>query len=136
VLECKNCSNIPMLSTPAFSTPCHLVPPFPVPCFQPLHFRWCRVFHSRVFSRPPALRLCVCRSERKVYCGKTADWIRMSFGMVSGVGRMIGVLDGRGKHQKERGRFGGEFGASHCPVRTLLRSCAKYVNQSSCRLGW
>jgi len=33
-------------------------------------------------------------SVRKVYCGKTADWIRMSFGVVSGVGRGVGVLDG------------------------------------------
>jgi len=30
--------------------------------------------------------LSVCRYVRKVYCGKTADWIRMPFGMVSGVG--------------------------------------------------
>ena len=39
--------------------------------------------------------LSVCLSVQKVYCGKTADWIRMSFGVVSGVGRgMMGVLDG------------------------------------------
>jgi len=36
--------------------------------------------------------VCVC--VRKVYCGKTADWIRMPFGMVSGVGRGTGILDG------------------------------------------
>jgi len=30
--------------------------------------------------------LCVCVCVRKVYCGKTANWIRMLFGMVSGVG--------------------------------------------------
>jgi len=29
-----------------------------------------------------------------VYCGKTAEWIWMPFGTVSGVGRGIGVLDG------------------------------------------
>ena len=29
-----------------------------------------------------------------MYCGKTADWIRMPFGIVSGVGRVMGVLDG------------------------------------------
>jgi len=28
----------------------------------------------------------------KAYCGKTAEWIRMPFGMVSGVGRGMGVL--------------------------------------------
>jgi len=36
----------------------------------------------------------VCLSVRKVYCGKTAEWIRMPFGMVSWVGRTMGVLDG------------------------------------------
>jgi len=40
----------------------------------------------------------VCRSVglsvRKMYCGKTADWIRMPFGVVSAVGRGMGVLDG------------------------------------------
>jgi len=29
-----------------------------------------------------------------VYCGKTADWIRKPFGLVSEVGRGMGVLDG------------------------------------------
>jgi len=33
-------------------------------------------------------------SVRKVYCGKTADYIRMLFGVVSGVGRGMGVLYG------------------------------------------
>jgi len=31
---------------------------------------------------------------RKVYCGKTAEWIRMPFAVVSGVGRGMCVLDG------------------------------------------
>ena len=35
----------------------------------------------------------VCLSVPKVYCGKTADWIRMPFGVVSGVGLGMGVLD-------------------------------------------
>jgi len=30
----------------------------------------------------------------EVYCGKTADWIWMTFGAMSGVGPGIGVLDG------------------------------------------
>jgi len=38
--------------------------------------------------------LSVCRSVQKVYCGKTADWIRMPFEVVSGVGQGLGVLDG------------------------------------------
>jgi len=42
------------------------------------------------------LSLCpsVSQSVRKVYCDKMADWIRMPFGMVSGVGRGMGVSDG------------------------------------------
>ena len=36
----------------------------------------------------------VCVYVRKVYCGKTADWIRMPFGMLRGVGRGMSVLDG------------------------------------------
>jgi len=38
--------------------------------------------------------LLVSQSVWKVYCGKTVDWIRMLFGMVSGVGQGMGVLDG------------------------------------------
>ena len=49
----------------------------------------------------------------KVYCGKTVDLIRMPFGVVSGVGRKMGALDGvvivEGKEQ-----FWCKCGASHC----------------------
>jgi len=49
-------------------------------------------------SPSPSVGLCVCRSVglsvRKVFCGKTADWIRVSFGIESGVGQGMGVLDG------------------------------------------
>jgi len=38
--------------------------------------------------------LSVCLSIQKVYCGKMADWIQMPFGVVNGVGRGMGVLDG------------------------------------------
>ena len=51
---------------------------------------------------------------RKVYCGKTAEWIQMPFGVVSGVGRGMGVLDEGGDRRRGKGSFGGEFGASHC----------------------
>jgi len=47
-----------------------------------------------------------------VYCGKTADWIRMPCGVVRGIGRRMGVLDGGGDRQRRRGSFGGESGAS------------------------
>jgi len=58
----------------------------------------------------PCVGLSVCLSFRKVYCGKTADWIRMPCGVVSGVGRGIGVLDVDGDRRRERGRFGVNFG--------------------------
>ena len=45
--------------------------------------------HVTELPPSPCVGLCVpvCLSVRKVYCGKTADWIRIPFGMVSGVGR-------------------------------------------------
>jgi len=45
---------------------------------------------------------------------KRAHWIRMPFGMVSGVGRWMDVLDGVGNRQRGRGSFGSEFGACRC----------------------
>jgi len=56
----------------------------------------------------------VCVSVRKVFCGKTADSIRMPFGVVSGVSRGMGVLDGVVVVEWGRGSFGGKCGASHC----------------------
>ena len=38
----------------------------------------------------------------------------MPFGMVSGIGQGMGVLDGGGDHQREWAVLGSEFGASHC----------------------
>jgi len=52
--------------------------------------------------------LSVCWSDRKVYCGKMADWISMLFWMASEVGQEMGVLD------RGMGSFGVEFGVSHC----------------------
>jgi len=40
----------------------------------------------------PSPSVCVC--VRKVYCSKMADWIRMPFGVLRGVGREMGILDG------------------------------------------
>ena len=48
-----------------------------------------------------------------MYFGKTADSIWMPFGVVSGVGQRIGVLDGM-EIIEGKGQFWGEFGASHC----------------------
>ena len=60
-----------------------------------------------------SLCLSVGRSVRKVYCGKTADWIQMLFEMVSGAGRRMGVVDGGGDRRRERGSFRGKCGAFH-----------------------
>ena len=49
--------------------------------------------------------LSVCRSV----CGNTADWIRMPFRMVSGVGRGMGVLDGGG--ESVTAYYSGQFNA-------------------------
>ena len=46
------------------------------------------------------------QSVRWVSCGKMADWIWMPFGVVSGVGRGMDVLDGSGDWSKGRGTFG------------------------------
>ena len=50
------------------------------------------------------------RSVRKVYCGKTADWIWLPFGVASGVGRGTSVLDGSRDHRRGRGSFEGKCG--------------------------
>jgi len=54
--------------------------------------------------------LSVCASVRKVYCGKTADWIKMPFGVVSGVGRGMGVLDGGGDRRRAGAALGEKWG--------------------------
>jgi len=62
------------------------------------------------------LCVCMCLSVRKVYCGKTADWIRMPFGMVTGEWdrSRYGCIKWGGDCRRGRCSFGGEFGASHC----------------------
>ena len=44
----------------------------------------------------------------------------MPFGVVSVVGRGMGVLDGGGDRRRESGSFGGKFGASQCNFLVLL----------------
>ena len=69
----------------------------------------------------------------KVYRGKTAEWIPMPFGMVSGVTQGMGVLDGVAIIKWEGAVLGGEFGASHC--NQWERCCVvvqKCMNRSSC----
>ena len=66
-----------------------------------------------------------------------AHWIWTSFGVLSGVARGMGVLDGSGYRQRGRGSFGVEFWASHCNqwghCCVVERKC---VNRFSCRLKW
>ena len=64
----------------------------------------CRLSHLSV-----CLGLSVWLSVKWVNCGKTADWIWMPFGVVSGVGRKMGVLDGW-RSSKGRGSFGVNVG--------------------------
>jgi len=56
-------------------------------------------------SPGPSVGLSVGLSVRKMYCGKTADWIRMPFGMVSGVGEGMGVLDAGGYRRRGGSSF-------------------------------
>ena len=76
--------------------------------------------HVTDLSPSPSVRLClhvcVCRSVRKMYCGKMAEWIQMSFGMMSGVSQGMSVLDGGGYRQREWGSFRVNLG---CPIVTI-----------------
>ena len=49
-----------------------------------------------------------------VYCGKTADWIQVPFGVLSGVGRGLVYKMGVVIVEGEVAVLDGEFGASHC----------------------
>ena len=88
---------------------------------------------KRTWPRPVAYPICrsvgrsVCLCVRKLYCGKTADWIRMPFGMVSGVGRGMDVLDAGGDRRREGDSFVGKCGAFHCKIETLRRALPKLL---------
>jgi len=63
----------------------------------------------------PSVGRSVCLCVRKVYyCGKTADWIRMPFGMVCGIGQGMGILDWVGNRRRKGAVLEDEFGTSHC----------------------
>jgi len=89
------------------------------------------------------LRICrldhLCVHARKVYCGKTAHGIRMPFGVMSGVGLGMGVLDGVVIVKGEEAVWG-EFG---CPIVTNgtfamrssqinLRTCCSSYGERLC----
>jgi len=69
----------------------------------------------------------VYQSVRKVYCGKTADLIRMTFGLVSGVGRGMGVLDGVVIVEREGAVLGVNVGR---PTETKGGLCCVVVYES------
>ena len=49
-----------------------------------------------------------------VHCGKTADRIRMPFGIIGRAGPGMRQLVGFGDRSTGRGTFGSEFGVRHC----------------------
>ena len=53
------------------------------------------------------------RSVCPVHCGKTADRIRMPFGIIGRTGPGMRQVLGFGDRSTERGTFGGAFGARH-----------------------
>ena len=64
-------------------------------------------FGGTQLSPIPSVGLSVYRSGK--YCGKTAHWVRIPFGVVSGVSRGMGVLDGV-VMLKGKGHFGVNLG--------------------------
>ena len=58
--------------------------------------------------------LCVGASVCPVHCAKTANRIRMTFGIIGQTGPRMRQIVGFGDPSTGRGTFGGEFGARHC----------------------
>ena len=61
-----------------------------------------------------SFRASVRASVCPVHCGKTADRIRMRFGIIGRTGLGMRQVAGFGNRSTGRGTFGGEFGARHC----------------------
>ena len=74
-------------------------------------------------SRGRSVGLSMCRSAHAVHCGKTANRIRMPFGVIGRTGPGMRHLVGFGDRSTGRGTFGGEFGARHC---TYFRSLSHF----------
>ena len=66
----------------------------------------------------------ICRSVCPVHCGKTADRIRMPFGIVGPTGPGMRQVVRFGDGSRE-GVFGGEFGARHCNQWGLYSICVR-----------
>ena len=72
-------------------------------------------------AQPPSGQTFLCticqsvgRSACPVHCGKTADRIRMPFGVIGQTGPGMRQIVGFGDRFTGMGTFGGEFGARHC----------------------
>ena len=59
-----------------------------------------------------------------VHCGKTANQIRMPFGIIGRTGPGMRQVVEFGDRSTGRRTFGGEFGARHCPQGPIGRTCA------------
>ena len=59
-----------------------------------------------------------------MHCGKAADRIRLPFSIIGRTGTGMRQVVGFGDRSTERGTFGGEFGARHCPKGAIGRTCA------------
>ena len=77
----------------------------------------------------PYVRACVGRSVGRsvcpVHCGKTADRIRMPFGIISRTGPGMRHVVRFGNRSTRRGTFGAEFGARHCNQWGLYGVCVR-----------
>ena len=71
-----------------------------------------------------------------MYCGKMAEQIRMPFGVVSGVSRGMGVLDGVFIIKGEWAVLRLNVGHLIVTNGAFVAFVWKCVNQSSCRLAW
>ena len=80
-----------------------------------------------------SVRPCVGPSVRPVHCGKTADRIRMPFGVIGRTGPGMRQLVGFGDRFTGRGTFGGEFGARHCDQWGLYGNVFYGVRVLQCR---
>jgi len=80
--------------------------------------------------------LSVCRSVHKVYCGETADWMQMPFGVVRGVSRGMAVLDGVVIVEGKGAVLGVDLGHPIVTnaMGTLLHSCARATRSSQMTL--
>ena len=80
---------------------------------RPIVVKLCRGRSVGPYVRSTYIRMCVRRSVRCIV-EKTADRIRMPFGIIGRTGPGMRHIVGIGDLSTGRGTFGGEFGARHC----------------------